>query len=93
MKEDNMRAERKSFKARGFKLFKEGQVQNIMVHQQSTVFGIDCRCLPDMNKDRVHKIIEISTETSGVHLAEGSTSSFKHTHIQNKKYICLYYLL
>jgi len=79
-KEDNMRAEDwKSFKAGGLKLFKEGHIQNIMVHQQGTVFGIDCRCLPEMKKDKVYKIkVEISTETSSDHLAEGSTNSFKH---------------
>jgi len=78
-----MRAEDwKSFKAGlgGFKLFKEGHVQNIIVHQQGTVFGIDCRCLPEMKKDRVYKIkVEIFTETSCVHLARGSTDLFKHT--------------
>ena len=80
--EDNMRAEDwKSFKTGGFKLFKEGHVQNIMVHQQGTVFGIDCRCLPEMKKDRVYKIkVEISTETSSVHLAECSCPAGKGSH-------------
>ena len=80
--EDNMRAEDwKSFKTGGFKLFKEGHVQNIMVHQQGTVFGIDCRCLPEMKKDRVYKIkVEISTETSSVHLAECSCPAGKGPH-------------
>jgi len=79
-KEDNMRADQKSFKAGGFKLFKEGHVQNIMVHQQGTVFEIDCRCLPEMKKDKVYKIkVEISNETSSDHPGEGYTNSFKHT--------------
>jgi len=57
-----------------------------MVHQQGTVFEIDCRCLPEMKKDRVYKIkVEISTEISSDNLAEGSTNLFKHTNIQNKK--------
>lgn len=39
--QDNMRAEDwKSFKTGGFKLFREGHVQNIMVHHQGTVFGM-----------------------------------------------------
>jgi len=72
----------KSFKAGGFKLFKEGHVQNIMVHQQGTIFGIDYRWpLPEMKKDMDYKIkVEISTETSSDHLAEGSTNPFKHVH-------------
>jgi len=70
----------KSFKAGGFKLFKKVHVQNIMVHQQGIVFEINCRCLPEVKKDRVYKIkVEISTETSSDHLAEGSINSFKHT--------------
>jgi len=56
-KEDNMRAEDwKSFEAESLKLFEEGHVQNIMVQQQGTIFGIDCRCLPEMKKDGVYKI-------------------------------------
>jgi len=77
-----MRAEDwKSFKAGSFKLFKEGHVQNIMVQQQGTVFGIDCRCLPEMKKVRVYVIkVETSTETSSDNLAGGSTNLFKHVH-------------
>jgi len=76
-----MRAEDwKSFKAGGFKLFKESHVQNIMVHQQGTIFGINCIYLSEMKKDKVYKIkVEFYTETSSDHLAEGSTNSFKHT--------------
>jgi len=68
-----MRAEDwKSFKAGGFKLFKEGHVQHIMVHRQGTVFGIDCRYLAEMKKDKVYKskVHRDSTETSSIHLAE-----------------------
>ena len=62
-------------------MFEEGHAQNFMVHQQGTVFGIDCRCLPEMKKDRIYKIkVEISTETSSDNLAEGSANSFKHVH-------------
>ena len=77
--EDNMRAEDwKSFKSGGFKLFKEGHVHNIMVHRQGIIFRVNCRCLPEMKKDRVYKInVEISTETSSVHLAECSCPAGK----------------
>ena len=80
--EDNMRAEDwKSFKSGGFKLFKEGHVHNIMVHRQGIIFGVNCRCLPEMKKDRVYKInVEISTETSSVHLAECSCPAGKGPH-------------
>lgn len=47
--EDCLRAEDwRSFKAGGFRLFKEGHVQNIMVSQQGTVFGVECKCLLEM---------------------------------------------
>ena len=80
--EDCLRAEDwKSFKAGGFKLFKEGHVQNIMISQQGTVFGIECKCLPEMKKDREYKIkVEISTNTSSVHLAECSCPADKGPH-------------
>ena len=80
--EDCLRAEDwKSFKAGGFKLFKEGHVQNIMISQQGTVFGVECKCLPEMKKDRVYKIkVEISTHTSSVHLAECSCPAGKEPH-------------
>jgi len=76
-------------------VFKEGHVQNIMVHQQGSVFQIDCRCLPEMKKDRVYEIkVEIFLETSSDHLAEGLTNSFKHTkHTELKNNIWLCYLL
>ena len=81
-KEDGLRAEDwKSFKVGGFKLFKEGHIQNIMVSQQGTVFGIECRCLPEMKKDRVYKIkVEISTNAPSVHLAESSCPAGKGPH-------------
>ena len=72
--EDCLRAEDwKNFKTGGFKLFKEGHVQNIMVSHKGAVFEIECKCLPEMKKDRVYEIkVEISTNTSSVHLAECS---------------------
>ena len=63
-----MRAEDwKNFKTGGNKLFKEGHVQNIMVSQQDSIFGIKCNCLPEMKKDRVYKLeIDIATAESDV---------------------------
>ena len=80
--EDCLRAEDcKSFKAGGFKLFKEGHVQNIMISQQGTVFGVECKCLPERKKDRVYKIkVEISTNTCSIHLAECSCPAGKGPH-------------
>ena len=51
---DCMRAKDwKSFKAGGYKLFKEGHMQKIMITQHDSIFGITCSCLPEMKKDRV----------------------------------------
>ena len=63
-----MRAEDwKNFKTGGFKLFKEGHVQDIMVTQQGSVCGIKCICLPEMKKDRVYKLeVDITTTGSDV---------------------------
>ena len=63
-----MRAEDwKNFKTGGYKLFKEGHVQNIMVSQQCSIFGIKCNCLPEMKKDREYKLeIDITTAESDV---------------------------
>ena len=71
---DCMRAEDwKSFKAGGYKSFKEGHVQKIMITQHDSIFGITCSCLPEMKKDRVYKIkINITTSSSNVCLAECS---------------------
>ena len=65
-----MRAEDwKSFKAGGYKLFKEGHVQNIMITQHDSVLGITCSCLPEMKKDGVYKIkINLSTNSCVVAL-------------------------
>ena len=55
--QDSMREEDwKSFKTGGYKLFKEGHVQNIMVSQQGSIFGTKCNCLLEMKKDRVYKL-------------------------------------
>jgi len=80
--EDCLRAEDwKNFKTGGFKLFKEGHVQNIMVSHKGAVFEIECKCLPEMKKDRVYEIkVEISTNTSSVHLAECSCPAGKGPH-------------
>ena len=60
-----MRAEDwKSFKAGGYKLFKEGHIQNIMITQHDSVLGITCNCLPETKKDGVYKIkINLSTNS------------------------------
>ena len=60
-----MRAEDwKNFKTGGYKLFKEGHVQNIMVSQQGSIFGIKHNCLPEMKKDHEYKL-EIDFATTG----------------------------
>ena len=63
-----MRAEDwKNFKTGGYKLFKEGHVQNIMVSQQGSISGIKCNCLPEMKKDHEYKLeIDIATTGSDV---------------------------
>ena len=79
---DCMRAEDwKSFKAGGYKLFKEGHVQKIMITQHDSVFGITCSCLPEMKKDRVYKIkINLLTNSSEVCLAECSCPAGRGPH-------------
>ena len=79
---DCMRAEDwKSFKAGGYKLFKEGHVQNILVNREEAKFEVKCRCLPEMKKDRVYNItVTISTETSNVDLAECSCPAGRGPH-------------
>ena len=79
---DCMRAEDwKSFKAGGYKLFKEGHVQKIMITQHDSIFGITCSCLPEVKKDRVYKIkINITTSSSNVCLAECSCPAGRGPH-------------
>ena len=79
---DCMRAEDwKSFKAGGYKLFKEGHVQNILVSREEAKFKVECRCLPEMKKDRIYNItVAISTETSNVDLAECSCLAGRGPH-------------
>ena len=62
---DCMQAEDwKSFKAAGYKLFKEAHVQNVLINREETKFEVECRCLPEMKKDRVYDVtVMISTET------------------------------
>ena len=79
---DCMQAEDwKSFNVGGFKLFKEGHVQNIMINQQGLVFGVKCRCLPEMKKDKFYNInLKISADNSSVTLAECSCPAGKGPH-------------
>ena len=54
---DCMQAEdRRNFKPGGFKLFKEVHVQNILINRKETKFDVECRCLPEMKKDRTYNI-------------------------------------
>ena len=63
----------KGFKAGGYKLFKKGHVQKVMVTKHDSIFGLTCSCLPEMKKDRVYKIkINITTDSSNVCLGECS---------------------
>ena len=80
--DDCMRAEDwKSFKAGGYRLFKDGHVQNIMVDQKDSLLGIRCNCLPEMKKDRVYKIqIDISSDSSDVNFAECTCPAGKGPH-------------
>lgn len=77
-----MRAEDwKNFNGGGFKLFKEGHVQNIMINQQGAVFGVKCRCLPEMKKDKFYNInLNISMDNSSVTQAECSCLAGKGPH-------------
>ena len=77
-----MRAEDwKSFKAGGFKLFKEGHVQNILINRDDTKLEVECKCLPEMKKDRVYNLtLRISTETSSVIFAECSCPAGRGPH-------------
>ena len=79
---DCMRAEDwKNFKGGGFKLFKEGHVQNIMINRQGAVFGVKCRCLPEMKKDKFYNInLDISMDNSSVMQAECSCPAGKGPH-------------
>ena len=79
---DCMRAEDwKSFKAGGFKLFKEGHVQNIFINRDDTKLEVECKCLPEMKKDRVYNLsLRISVETSSVDFAECSCPAGRGPH-------------
>lgn len=80
--DDCMKAEDwKSFKAGGYRLFKDGHVQDIMVNQKDSLLEIKCNCLPEMKKDRIYKIqIDISSDTSDVNHAECTCPAGKGPH-------------
>ena len=77
-----MRAEDwKSFKAGGFKLFKEGHVQNIMISRDDTKLEVECKCLLEMKKDRVYNLtLRISLESTSVIFAECSCPAGRGPH-------------
>jgi len=71
----------KSFKTGGYKLFKEGHMQKIMINQQDSVCSITCSCLPEMKKDHIYKVqINISINTSDVSGAECSCPAGRGPH-------------
>ena len=83
---DCMRAEDwKNFKTGGYKLFKEGHVQKIMINQEGAVCTVSCSCLPEMKKDRIYKIkVDIAVDTSDVCGAECSCPAGRGPHASCK---------
>ena len=76
----------KNFKTGGYTLFKEGHVQNIMVSQQGSVYGVKCNCFPEMKKDCVYKLeIDIATAGSDVCRAHCNCPAGRGPHCSFKK--------
>ena len=90
-----MRAEDwKSFKAGGFKLFKEGHVQNIFINIDDTKLEVEYKCLPEMKKDRVYNLsLRISVETSSNDFAKCSCSAGRQLQAYSSNIICVRKLL
>ena len=76
----------KNLNSAGFKLFKEGHIQNISVGLSGNTCYIKGKCLPEMKKDRVYELeMCIDTASSSVKRAEctcpagrGPSGSCKH---------------
>ena len=89
--DDCMKAEDwKSFKGGGYRLYKDGHVQNIIVNQKDLLLEIRCNCLPEMKKDRIYKLkIIISSDMPNVDHAECTCPAGKGPHGSCKHVACI----